>query len=98
MNLEDVRALTLKTLSEQLGAYGFDRVEVEAGKDHDNEDALFMTATYRAGSALPGGDALVKALTKLRGDLQKSGEERFPYLTHRLEDEEAGFEDEDVTE
>lgn len=94
MNLEDVKIITQKTLSTQLGAYGFDHVDIEAGKNQDEEDALFMTAKYRAGSSLPGGDVLNNALAVLRSRLQQSGEDRFPYLTHRHEDEEAGFEDE----
>lgn len=98
MNLDEVKALTEKTLSTQLGAYGFDHVDVEAGKDHDEDDALFMVAKYRSGSSLPGGDALVEALTLLRNKLQRAGEERFPYLTHQLEDEDASFDDEDASQ
>jgi hypothetical protein len=98
MNLDDVKTIAQQTLSAQLGNYGFDHVDIRVGKDHDEEDALFMTAKYRSGSSLPGGDVLVSALTNLRQNLQQSGEERFPYLSHRLEDEEAGFEDEDSPE
>ncbi len=81
MNLDDVKALTRKTLSTQLAAYGFDDVVVSAGKDHDDDDAIFMTATYKPGSALPGGDVLNRTLAILRRELQNAGEERFPYLT-----------------
>ena len=95
MTLDDVKSLTEKTLADLLGPYGFDHVDLVAGKDHDDEDALFMTANYRGGSTLPGGDVLVGALTTLRTTLQKSGESRFPYLTHQLEDEE-GYEEEET--
>jgi hypothetical protein len=96
MNLDDVKSLTEKTLAEMLGKYGFDHVDLVAGKDHDDEDALFLTANYRGGSTLPDGDVLVSALTALRTRLQQSGESRFPYLIHSLEDEEVGYEDEDT--
>lgn len=95
MNLDDVKKLTRKTLSSQLAAYGFDDVDVSAGKDQDEDDALFMTAKYKSGSALPGGDVLNRTLAILRRELQQAGEERFPYLTHRPEDEETGYDDED---
>jgi hypothetical protein len=95
MNLDDVKTLTRKTLSEQLAAYGFDDVVVSAGKD-DDDDSLFMVATYKAGSALPGGDVLNRTLAILRRELQQAGEERFPYLTHRPEGEETGYDEEDA--
>jgi hypothetical protein len=95
MNLDDVKSLTEQTLGDLLGKYGFDHVDLVASKDHDNEDALFLTANYRSGSTLPGGDVLVGALTTLRSTLQQSGENRFPYLIHQLEDEE-GYEDEET--
>ncbi len=98
MKLDDVKDLAQKKLSADLGSYGFDHIVVEARKDHDDEDALFMTAVYRKGSKLPGGAALNKALAGLRSDLLSAGDERFPYLTHRVEDEETEFEDEDVHE
>uniref|UniRef100_Q07UD0 Uncharacterized protein n=1 Tax=Rhodopseudomonas palustris (strain BisA53) TaxID=316055 RepID=Q07UD0_RHOP5 len=98
MNLDDVKKLTQKTLSAQLAAYGFDDVIVSAGKDHDEDDALFMTAKYKSGSALPSGDVLNRTLAILRRELQKAGEERFPYLTHSPEGEETGYDDEDAPE
>ncbi|CCD86983.1 conserved protein of unknown function [Bradyrhizobium sp. ORS 285] len=97
MNLDDVKSLTEKTLADLLGQYGFDHVDLVPGKDHDDEDALFLTANYRGGSTLPGGDVLVGALTALRTTLQKSGESRFPYLTHHVEGEEE-YEEEETGE
>lgn len=96
MNLDDVKALTQTTLTAQLGNYGFDHVDIAAGKDHDEDDALFMTAKYKSGSALPGGDVLNRTLAILRRELQNAGEERFPYLTHRPEDEDNGYDEEDA--
>ncbi|MFH1343318.1 MAG: hypothetical protein ABIL01_19230 [Pseudomonadota bacterium] len=96
MNLDEVKVLTQKTLIGQLGAYGFDHVDVAAGKDHDEDEALFMTAKYKSGSVLPSGDVLNRTLAILRRELQKAGEDRFPYLTHRPEGEETGYDEEDA--
>lgn len=98
MKLDDVRILTETTLSALLGAHGFDHVHVVAGQDGDDEDALFITAKYKAGSSLPSGSELNRTLAALRSELQKSGEDRFPYLTHRLEGEETQYDAEDAPE
>ncbi|EJW13551.1 hypothetical protein A33M_3535 [Rhodovulum sp. PH10] len=98
MTLDDVKKLTRKTLSAQLAAYGFDDVVVSTGKDQDEDDALFMTATYKSGSALPSGEVLNRTLAILRRELQNAGEERFPYLTHRPEDEATGYDEEGAPE
>lgn len=96
MKLDDIKSLAETTLVAQLGAYGFDHVDIASGKDHDDDDALFMTAKYRSGSALPSGDILNRTLAILRRELQNAGEERFPYLTHRPEDEDTGYDEEDT--
>jgi hypothetical protein len=96
MNLEEIKALTQNTLRTQLSGYGFDDVDVATGVDHDDEDALFMVAKYKPGSLLPSGDVLNRTLALLRRELQNAGEDRFPYLTHRHEDEETEYDDEDA--
>jgi hypothetical protein len=95
MNIDEVKTIANEILRPRLGPFGFERLEVETHKDHDGDDALFITARYRSASETPGGDLLLEVLGSLHERLRESGELRFPYLEHRFPDEDATFDDED---
>jgi hypothetical protein len=95
MNIDEVKTIANEILRPRLGPFGFDGLEVETHKDHDGDDALFITARYRSGNEPPGGDVLLEVLGSLHERLRESGELRFPYLEHRFADEDATFDDED---
>lgn len=88
MDDKQITKLADKTLKPFLRSLGFDRVEVEPGRDHDDAPSLFVTAYYRPGSKVPEGDVLLKALGALHKALLGAGEERFPYLDHRFAGED----------
>jgi hypothetical protein len=95
MNTDEVAVLADAILRPILGPLGLDHIEVAAGRDHDDDPALFVTAHYRKGSAVPSGEALSGALSALHEGLQTKGEARFPYLDHRFGNDD-GFEDDDL--
>ena len=95
MNDTQIAGLAKRALEPILGSLGLERGEVAPGRDHDDTPSLFVTAYYRAGSTVPKGDVLLKALGSLHKAFIDAGEERFPYLDHRFSDGEA-FEDEAV--
>jgi hypothetical protein len=93
MDEKQIAGLANKTLKPLLEPLGLDRIEVKEGRDHDDAASVFVTAYYRAGSKVPQGDVLLKALGALHKAFRDVGEERFPYLDHRFSEGER-FEDE----
>ena len=94
MNVAEIVATADAVLRAQLRSVGLDHIEVEPGRDHDDEDALFVTAYYAPGSRKPTGEMLVDAHSKLRQALLSRGEERFPYLAHQFGEDDR-YEDEE---
>lgn len=95
MNIDQVAAVAERVLRPRLGPMGLDRIDVEAGHDHDGDPALFITTYFQRGSEVPSGEVLSVSHGALHEALQSEGEDRFPYLNHRFGDED-GFEDEDL--
>lgn len=80
-----------RVLSATLSEAGFDGAEVEEGRNHAGEDALFITVRFRPGSGVTPGRATADSLDGLRSEFEKIGEFRFPYLTYDYPDDPAPF-------
>ena len=88
MTDEEVRAVADRVLRQTLGSFGYTKVLVRSGYDHDGDPALFLRAHFKPGSGpVPGGPSN-GALSALSDALYARGEHRFPYLTHYYPDDE----------
>ena len=88
MTMDEIKTVTVRSLKETLGSFGFERADVAAGVDHDGDNALFVTAYFASTSQPAGERPLVHAMGSLRRHLLDSGEERFPYLRSDFPDED----------
>jgi hypothetical protein len=88
MTEDEIRGLADRVLSQTLGAYGYESVEVSSALDHDEAPALFVTASLKPGSGIIRGEIFAAAHGALSQALLERGETRFPYLRMRHPDDE----------
>ena len=65
-----------------LGRYDFERSDIVARRDQDNEPALFIIAHFKQAGTIPASLDTAKAMSVLRRRLLDRGDERFPYLDY----------------
>jgi hypothetical protein len=95
MTETEILAIADEVLTRHLAASGYERAELRAGYDHDDDPALLVTAHFKPGSEAAGGAESNAAHVALRMTLLGKGEERFPYLRFIYVDDLIGDEDED---
>lgn len=88
MTREESQALAEKVLRPLLGDQGLDHIEVSFGDDHDGFPSIFVEAHFRKDGELVAGPANSRAAGDLFRAFFEKGEERFPYLLYRYEDDE----------
>lgn len=86
-----VTAIANEVLSRELANAGFARATVEARRDHDGEDALYVTITFEPDAPATTGKATIEARAALMQALQAGGDERFPYFVYDYPDDERPF-------
>ena len=96
MREDDVRVLADRVLGPILGPVGYMGADIEAGRDHDGDDSLFIIAHFRAGSEVASGKTYGDAHVAIRDALVERGEQRFPYFKYDYPDDDRDFDkDED---
>ena len=94
MKEDDVRALADAVLKPILGSAGFTSSDVEARRDHDGEDSLFVIVHFSPDAAVASGRTYLDAQVAMADALVERGEHRFSYLEYdyaqALEDSETG--------
>ncbi len=98
MTETEILAIADEVLTRHLAASGYERAELRAGYDHDDEPALLLTAHFKPGSEAAGGAESSAAHVALRMTLLEKGEERFPYLRFIYADDFVGEEDDEDDE
>jgi hypothetical protein len=79
---------TIKNLlRKEVGRFGITTISVTPGEDHDGDPVIFVDVDYG-----PVGDdidtkVLAGLVYKVREQLWKLGEERFPHIRHNIGDE-----------
>jgi len=81
-NLKKYEALALKLLRKELGSY-VEKVTVREDIDYDDEPALFIDAILSEKAPADLGKKFIFSHLYLRRELERVGENRFPYLTTR---------------
>lgn len=72
-----------------IGAVGpahVERVDVEPGVDHDGDSSIWVNIYYRPEADNIPPTVLAELTSEVRSRLWEQGEERFPYIRHRLPD------------
>jgi hypothetical protein len=75
-----------RLLSEYLADYGYDRVEIRSGFDHDGDPVIYVDAYYNLSDQPIDPGVTLETLVALRDKLWRSGEERFPHLRHHFDE------------
>jgi hypothetical protein len=93
MNAEpslEVKNAIIHLLQQRMDRFGFDRAEVNAGKDHSGDPALFIDAFYRLSKQPLDTTVILRLLTEIRKLLvQEMGEARFPYIRHHFDEQQS---------
>jgi hypothetical protein len=90
MNREPIEG-TLKTVIEKavresMAQFGVSSVEIYAGEDHDGDAVLFVEISHDFNRIPIDPSKLSLLITRLRNDLSRSGEKRFPIVRHHFSD------------
>ena len=78
-----------RILRKRMGSYGFERVAVSTGVDHDGDEVLFIDAEYKYLKRPIDVRATVGLTNELRDALERLGEDRFPHVRHRFDDRQS---------
>lgn len=96
MTDQEIQLLVTDVLARTMRDAGFESASVEAGPNHADEDALFVTVRFRPGAGVTRGRTTADALVSLRRALESQGEYRFPYLTYAYPDDPPPYLDDPV--
>jgi len=86
MTEDEVRTLANRLLKEDLGKFGFREVKVAVAEDRDGEEFFDISAYFDPARTLPNPRATIRSSSRLRQELLKKGENRFPNVLHFLPD------------
>jgi hypothetical protein len=95
MTETEILAIADEVLTRHLAASGYERAELRAGYDHDDDPALLFTAHFKPGAGVTGGAESNTAQVALRMTLLGKGEERFPYLRFKYADNDLDGDDDE---
>jgi hypothetical protein len=82
-----------QALRQEFGSFGLDRVELVAGRDHDGDAALFVTAVLPLKSPLMPGEMSGAASVAIAKLMEGAGDDRLSYLSIRRPDDERPLEE-----
>jgi hypothetical protein len=82
-----------KVLRKELGPFGLDHVELKAGRDHDGDAAVFVTAVLPPKSPPIPGDVSGAASVAIAQLMESTGDERLSYLYIKRPDDERPLEE-----
>jgi hypothetical protein len=82
-----------KVLRKELGSFGLDHVELKAGRDHDGDPAVFVTAVLPPKSPPMPGDISAAASLAIANLMVGAGDERLSYLYIQRPDDERPVEE-----
>ena len=82
-----------KVLRRELGSFGLDHVELKAGRDHDGDAAVFVTAVLPPKSPPIPGDVSGAASVAIAQLMESTGDERLSYLYIMRPDDERPVEE-----
>ncbi len=88
LSVNEVKEIADHVLHEKLGAFGYMEVEVNEGRDHDDEDALFIVGRMRSGAKAVPGAVMSATLFELSSALLERADRRFPHLSLAREGDE----------
>lgn len=83
-----VTAIANEVLSRELAGAGFASAKVEARPDHEGEDAVYVTITFRPDAPGTTGKTTTEAMVALMQALRAQGDDRFPYFVYNYPDDE----------
>ena len=82
-----------KVLRKEFGSFGLDHVELKAGRDHDGDPAVFVTAVLPPKSPPMPGDISAAASLAIANLMDGAGDERLSYLYIQRPDDERPVEE-----
>lgn len=82
-----------KVLRKEFGSFGLDHVELKAGRDHDGDPAVFVTAVLPPKSPPMPGDISAAASLAIASLMEGAGDERLSYLYIQRPDDERPVEE-----
>ena len=82
-----------KVLRKEFGSFGLDHVELKAGRDHDGDPAVFVTAVLPPKSPPMPGDISAAASLAIANVMEGAGDERLSYLYIQRPDDERPVEE-----
>lgn len=82
-----------KVLRKEFGSFGLDHVEMESGRDHDGDAALFVTAVLPLKAPPMPGDISSAASVAIANLMGSVGDERLSYLYIKRPDDERPLEE-----
>lgn len=86
--LKDIEKDIEEALRKQLGSFGLDHVELEAGFDHAGDAAVFVTAVLPLAAPPIPGEISGAANVAVAQVLHNAGDDRFSYVhIHHPDDE-----------
>ena len=79
----------IKAAIEALYGASVDRVNVRAGKDYDDEPAIFVTVFMKPGQKRMSGSDLLDSIAAASAALRGLQDDRFPYVIFRSPEDES---------
>lgn len=76
----DPRPVIERTLRAALHLVPVDAIDIASGRDHADEEALFIVVELPPSTPLVGGEKYLAAMTGVSDALLKLGDSRFPYI------------------
>lgn len=94
LNEAQIKRIANEVLTKTLGNAGYDRSEIDARPDYDDEDALYVTVVFKNGAPATSGKDSAGAMEALVDELRARGEMRFPHLIFDYPDDDRPYETE----
>ncbi|GLK70841.1 hypothetical protein KHC23_08745 [Ancylobacter dichloromethanicus] len=74
-------------IKQEMGRFDVEDVAVDVAPDHDGDPSLRITVTYGDRGEPVDTRVMSGLVSKLRDELWRLGEERFPYIQHHFRSE-----------
>lgn len=81
---EKLKAAIEKAVREAMSNWGVREIEVFAGEDHDGDPVLFVDVNHEFSREPVDPKKLSSLVVKLRDELFRTGERRFPIVRHHF--------------
>ena len=81
---DDLKAKVRAIIDDMLGQYDIEQCRFEVRDDATGDEAIFIDLTYRLNAKEFDGSVINQLRSAVRSVLIDSGDDRFPYIRHRL--------------